>query len=154
MSADPASLAFVDTNIFVYASANDDTVRAPIAQQLLDQLMAAQALATSTQVLQELFVTLTRKGDRRLRAEEVLRILDRITQFRVFTVGYAAIREAAELSGSDALSFWDALILVAAARSGATRLYTEDLQHGRTVLGVEIVNPFRRARRSSSFREC
>ena len=75
MSADPAPLAFVDTNIFVYASAADDTVRAPIAQQLLDQLMAA-------------------------------------------------------------------------ARSGATRLYTEDLQHGRTVLGVEIVNPFRRARRS------
>jgi predicted nucleic acid-binding protein len=44
-------------------------------------------------------------------------------------------------------TFWDALILVAAAPSGATRLYSEDLQHGRTVLGVEIANPFRRARR-------
>ena len=148
MSADPAPLAFVDTSIFVYASANDDTVRAPVAQHLLDQLMAAQTLVTSTQVLQELFVTLTRKGDRRLRTEDVLRILDRITKFQVFTVGYAAIREAAELSDRDAFSFWDALILVAAARSGATRLYTEDLQHGRTVLGVEIVNPFPRARRS------
>ena len=83
-----------------------------------------------------------------MRAEEVLRILDRITKFSVFTVGYAAIREAAELSDRDAFSFWDALVLVAAARSGATRLYTEDLQHGRTVLGVEIVNPFRRAGRS------
>jgi predicted nucleic acid-binding protein len=148
MSADPAPLSFVDTNIFVYASANDDTVRAPVAQHLLDQLMATQALVTSTQVLQELFVTLTRKGDRRLRTEEVLRILDRIAKFPVFTVGYATIREAAELSGRDAFSFWDALVLVAAARSGATRLYTEDLQHGRTVQGVEIVNPFRRARRS------
>jgi predicted nucleic acid-binding protein len=148
MSADPAPLAFVDTSIFVYASANDDTVRAPVAQHLLDQLMAAQTLVTSTQVLQELFVTLTRKGDRRLRTEDVLRILDRITKFQVFTVGYAAIREAAELADRDAFSFWDALILVAAARSGATRLYTEDLQHGRTMLGVEIVNPFRRARRS------
>ena len=148
MSADAAPLSFVDTNIFVYSFANDDTVRAPVAQHLLDQLMAAQALMTSTQVLQELFVTLTRKGDRRLRAEEVLRILDRITKFEVFTVGYAAIREAAELSGRDAFSFWDALVVVAAARSGATRLYTEDLPHGRTVLGVEIVNPFRRAGRS------
>jgi predicted nucleic acid-binding protein len=148
MSADPAPLSFVDTNIFVYAFANDDTVRAPIAQHLLDQLMAAQALVTSTQVLQELFVTLTRKGDRRLRAEEALRFLDRITKFQVFTVEYAAICEAAELSGRDAFSFWDALVFVAAARSGATRLYTEDLQHGRTVLGVQIVNPFRRAGRS------
>jgi predicted nucleic acid-binding protein len=148
MSAETAPLAFVDTNIFVYASANDDTVRAPLAQHLLNQLMAAQTLVTSTQVLQELFVTLTRKGDRRLRAEEALRILDRITKFQVFTVECTAIREAAELSGRDAFSFWDALVLVAAARSGATRLYTEDLQHGRTVLGVEIVNPFRRAGRS------
>jgi predicted nucleic acid-binding protein len=148
MSAEPAPLAFVDTNILVYALANDDTVRAPIAQHLLDQLMAARALATSTQVLQELFVTLTGKGDRRLRAGEVVRILDRIATFPVFMVGYAAIREAAELSGRDAFSFWDALVLVAAARSGATRLYTEDLQHGRTVLGVEIVNPFRRTGRS------
>jgi predicted nucleic acid-binding protein len=148
MSADPPPLSFVDTNIFVYAFANDDIVRAPIAQDLLDQLMAEQALATSTQVLQELFVTLTRKGDRRLRAEEVLRALDRIAKFPVFTTGYAAIRQAAELSGRDAFSFRDALVLVAAARSGATRLYTEDLQHGRTVLGVEIVNPFRRAGRS------
>lgn len=148
MSADPAPLFFVDTNIFVYASANDDTVRAPVAQHLLDQLMATQALVTSTQVLQELFVTLTRKGDRRLRTEEAVRILDRIAKFSVFTVGYAAVRVAAELCGRDAFSFWDALVLVAAARSGATRLYTEDLQHGRTVLGVEIVNPFRRAGRS------
>jgi predicted nucleic acid-binding protein len=148
MSADPPPLSFVDTNIFVYAFANDDIVRAPIAQDLLDQLMAEQALATSTQVLQELFVTLTRKGDRRLRAEEVLRALDRIAKFHVFTAGYAALRQAAELSGRDAFSFRDALVLVAAARSGATRLYTEDLQHGRTVLGVEIVNPFRRAGRS------
>ena len=86
MSADPAPLAFVDTNIFVCASANDDTVRAPVAQHLLDQLMAAQTLVTSTQVLQELFVTLTRKGDRQLRTEDVLRILDRTSKFPVFTV--------------------------------------------------------------------
>ena len=102
MSADPAPLSFVDSNVFVYAFANDDTVRAPIAQHLIDQKMAEQALVTSTQVLQELFVTLTRKGDRRLRAEEALRFLDRITTFPVFTVGYAAIREAAESSGRDA----------------------------------------------------
>jgi predicted nucleic acid-binding protein len=44
---------------------------------------------------------------------------------------------------SNQFSFWDALILVCAARSGATRLYTEDLNHGQTVLGVQIVNPFR-----------
>src|ERR1700720_1524315 len=122
MSDDPAPLSFVDTNILVYAFANDDTARAPTAQHLLDQLIDARTLVTSTQVLQELFVTLTRKGSRRLRTEEALRILDRIATLTMFTIGYPAIREAAELSAGDAFSFWDALILVAAARSGATRL--------------------------------
>ena len=57
--------------------------------------------------------------------------------------GAATVRDAIELSGSAKLSFWDALVIVAAARSGAKRIYTEDLQHGQTILGVEIVNPFR-----------
>jgi predicted nucleic acid-binding protein len=40
--------------------------------------MVAQALRTSTQVLQELFVTLTRKIRTRLTAEQALRYLDQI----------------------------------------------------------------------------
>jgi predicted nucleic acid-binding protein len=40
------------------------------------------------------------------------------------------------------LSFWDALVVVAAARAGATVLYTEDMNDGQEVLGVRISNPF------------
>ncbi|HEV2201053.1 MAG TPA: PIN domain-containing protein [Bryobacteraceae bacterium] len=144
-AADPVPRAFVDTNILVYSFANDDAVRAPVAQELLDRLMATSAFHTSTQVLQELFVTLFRKGQRTMGANEILLSLDRLAKFPVFQVDYAAIRAAAKLSAGHKLSFWDALIVVAAARSGASVLYTEDLQHGRTILGVRIVNPFRRS---------
>jgi predicted nucleic acid-binding protein len=41
-----------------------------------------------------------------------------------------------------ALSFWDALIVEAALKSGADRLFTEDMQHGRVIEGMRIVNPF------------
>jgi len=140
--------SFVDTNVLVYAVADDDPVRQLAAQTLVDTLAAAQALHTSTQVLQELYVVLTRKVKRKFTSTEAIDYLDRIARAPVTTTDYRAVRQAAELSDRDAFSFWDALVLVAAARSGATRLYTEDLQHGRTVLGVEIVNPFRRARRS------
>jgi predicted nucleic acid-binding protein len=140
--------SFVDTNVLVYAVADDDPVRQLAAQTLVDTLAAAQALHTSTQVLQELYVVLTRKVRRKFTSAEAIDYLDRIARAPVTTTDYRMVREAAELSDRDALSFWDALVLVAAARSGATRLYTEDLQHGRTVLGVEIVNPFRRAGRS------
>jgi len=40
------------------------------------------------------------------------------------------------------LSFWDALVLRAAKEGGCSILYTEDLQHGRTIDGVRVLNPF------------
>jgi predicted nucleic acid-binding protein len=39
---------------------------------------------------------------------------------------------------------WDALIVIAAVRGGAERIISEDLQHGVTISGVRIENPFRR----------
>jgi predicted nucleic acid-binding protein len=90
-------------------------------------------------------VTLTRKGQRTVRADEVLTGLDRLAKFPVFQVDYATIRAAAELSTGHRQSCWDALILVSAARSEALTLYSEDLQHRRTILGVRILNPFRPA---------
>lgn len=143
MNADAAQSSFVDTNILVYALADDDSNRSPIAQNLLRDLMISQAFQTSTQVLQELFVTLTRKVRKPLTAQQALRYLDQIAAWPVIVLDYRAVRDAIELSSGAPLSFWDALIVVAAARSGSKYLYTEDLQHGQVILGIEVVNPFR-----------
>jgi len=139
---DPAP-AFVDTNVLVYAAARDDARRSPPAAELVESLVDSGTLRTSTQVLAELYVTVTRKGRALLTAEEAAHYVERIAAYPVVLLDFPAIRSAIELSWSAKLSFWDALIVVAAARCGAVRLYTEDLQHGRTILGVEIVNPFR-----------
>jgi predicted nucleic acid-binding protein len=143
MSAEAPPVAFVDTNVFVYALAADDERRSPVAQKLVRELMVAQVLRTSTQILQELFVTLTGKIRTRLTAEQALRYLDQIAVYPVVVTDYGAVRDAIELSAGASLSFWDALVVVAAARSGAKLLYTEDLQNGQSILGVEVVNPFR-----------
>jgi len=50
---------------------------------------------------------------------------------------------ATELEATHRLSFWDALIVEAARLSGASRVVTEDLQHGRRLAGVRIEDPFR-----------
>ena len=151
MNGDPAQ-AFIDTNVLVYALAGDDQRRGPIAQELLRDLMSSQTLNTSTQVLQELYVTLTRKIKKPLAAEQALRYLDRLSAWPVATTDYPAIRDAVTLSTAHKISFWDALVVVAAARSGAARLYTEDLHDGQMLLGVEIVNPFRDSKRPSRSR--
>jgi len=142
MSDSGSELAFVDTNVLVYAAAPND-VRSTAAQLLVRELMVREALRTSTQVLQEFFVVVTRKIKVRLTNEQALEFLDTWSECPVALLDYPAIREAAKLTAARQLSFWDSLILVAARRSGAKRIYTEDLQDGQIILGVQVINPFR-----------
>ncbi len=141
MSGETA-LAFVDTNVLVYAFDKRRSARKKIARELLSELIDRDRICLSTQVFQEFFVVMTRKVSRPCRPDEALAYLEDFTAWPLFVVDYRAIRDAGMLAQDAVLSFWDALIVVAAARSGAERLYTEDLNHGQQVLGVEIVNPF------------
>jgi predicted nucleic acid-binding protein len=134
--------AFVDTNILVYAATSDDA-RSAVALTLVRELMLREALRTSTQVLQEFFAVVTRKMEARFTNEQAIAFLDMWAAFPVVLLDYPAIREAAQLSAAHAFSFWDSLILAAARRSGAARIYTEDLQHGQIILGMQVIDPFR-----------
>lgn len=136
------SPAFVDTNVFVYAITGDDPVRSSLAEELVRELMLRRRMRTSTQVLQELYVTLTRKGATPLSPAQAVRYIDQIAAWPVTTTDFRSIRRAIDLSVDSMLSFWDALILVAASNCGARTLFSEDLQAGRKLLGVEVVNPF------------
>lgn len=137
-----SGLAFVDTNVLVYAFSRNASAKRTAAKKLLHTLMDSDRLRLSTQVLQELFVTLTRKGAPPCAPSEVVGYVDDLAAWPIFSVDVEAIREAARLTTDAPISFWDALIVVAAVRSGATSLYTEDLNHGQRLMGVEIVNPF------------
>ena len=88
-------------------------------------------------------MTLTRKVSRRCSTQEAIAVLEDLTAWPMMVVDYAALKMAAGLAEQAMLSFWDALVVVSAARSGATVLYTEDLNDGQEILGVRIRNPFR-----------
>ena len=114
--------SFVDTNVFVYAVADDEPERTPVAQNLLAALVDDEALRLSSQVLQELYSVLTGKLKRRFTVEQALAYLDRIAGAPVVLPDYPLIRDAAQLSARHTISFWDALIVVSAARSGAVEM--------------------------------
>lgn len=135
--------AFLDTNILVYAWEKGDSPRKQTASRLLDELTETNQLRLSTQVLQELYVTLTRKVRPARKSAEAMAILDHLSEWPVTVIGMDSIRAAARLSESATLSFWDALIITSAAQAGAQTLYSEDLNHGQLIHGVRIVNPFR-----------
>ena len=134
--------AFVATNVLVYAFDSTDPARHAPAAELLSRLMDEDRLRLSVQVLQEFYVTMTRKARPAWTPDRALATLDDLAAWPVVANDVALVREAILLSRDAVLSFWDALIVAAAARGGAAILYTEDLNDGQVLRGVRIANPF------------
>jgi predicted nucleic acid-binding protein len=135
-------VTFVDTNVLVYAHDRSESRRQAVAQALLGALWRNRTGILSTQVLQEFYVVVTRKSDppmRRVAAREIVALYG---EWPIVQLDVALILAASLLEERHGLSFWDALIVEAARRSGATLLLTEDLQSGREIGGVRIENPF------------
>ena len=63
-------------------------------------------------------------------------------RFDVVEPSVADILAAIDLHRLRGISYWDALILHSAKKAGCRVLLSEDLQHGQTIDGVRIVNPF------------
>ena len=133
---------FIDTNVLAYALDAAEPRKQKIASRRLDSEQRRGELVVSTQVLQELYVCLTR-GKYPIASSEVAeRAVSDAAALTVVQVDTALILEAIAHSRTSKLSFWDALILRAAAAAGCTALLTEDLNHGQVVDGVRIENPF------------
>jgi predicted nucleic acid-binding protein len=137
-----AELTFIDTNVLLYAHDRTAGQKRDVARDLTTDLWGTRAGALSTQVLQEFYVNATRKLPRPLSAPAARKVIGRYSTWAVHHIDPADIIAASELEKRHRQSFWDALVLISAARLGATTLVTEDLQHGRTIVGVRIVNPF------------
>jgi predicted nucleic acid-binding protein len=95
----------------------------------------------SLQVLQEYFVTVTRKlhVDARIARRKV----ELLAEFDVATPEVADILAAIDLHRLHGFSFWNALVLRSAKQAGCSVLFSEDLQDARELDGVLVVNPFR-----------
>ncbi len=132
--------SFFDTNILIYA----DDKSAPAKQRRTLDLVAAHRRAgtgvVSMQVLQEYFVTVTRKLG--VDARVARRKVELLAEFDVAVPDVADILAAIDLHRLHRLSFWDCLVIRSAKQSGCSVLLTEDLQESREVDGVRIVNPF------------
>jgi predicted nucleic acid-binding protein len=136
-------LTFVDTNVLVYAHDRSEARRQPLAKAALDGLWDRRTGVLSTQILQEFYVVATRKFDPPMTRPAARELVGVYAAWPVVQVDTALILTASELEERHKLSFWDALVVEAARRAGATRLLTEDLQDGLLVGGVRIENPFR-----------
>jgi predicted nucleic acid-binding protein len=131
---------FLDTNILVYAVSSAEA-DAPKRARALD-LVRQSDFGLSAQVLQEFYVTVTRKIRKPLAPEVAVALMDEYRVFPTVPTDYPLIVSAVELSLRYDISYWDGAIVAAAEVLEAEILYTEDLNHGQQYGPVRAVNPF------------
>ncbi len=134
---------FVDTNILVYAHDLDAGNKHEIARGIVSELWESRSGVLSTQVLQEFYVTLTRKIPTPLVKPTVRGIVKSYFNWDVVLNDAQIILQASEIEETYRLSFWDALIVSAAFSRNTATILTEDLNHGQYVEGILIKNPFK-----------
>ncbi len=132
--------SFFDTNILVYSDDKAYPAKQRHAVELLAEHRRAATGVVSLQVLQEYFVTVTRKLH--VDPRTARRKVELLAEFDVAAPDLTDILAAIDLHRLHGFSFWDALILRAAKQAGCTVIFSEDLQAGREIEGMRIVNPF------------
>ncbi len=131
---------FLDSNILVYAQDSSMVDKQLKSRAIIATLAESADGVISTQVLQEFYVAVTRKmGVPPLAAKGVLKTFG---VFETVLVSTALIQEAIDCSILNQVSFWDSLILAAAASAGCSTVLSEDLNPGQVILGVKVQNPF------------
>lgn len=135
---------FLDTNVLVYLFDSDSPGKKERAAEILGAEGSRGDAVLSTQVLEEFYVSVTRKLRHPLADAEALEATERFAAFPVVSIDAPMVVRAIILSQAARLSLWDALIVRSAVESGCQSLYSEDLQDGWSVDGVTVENPFRR----------
>lgn len=135
-------MPFVDTNILVYARDTNEPAKHQRANEVLRALWENRNGRISGQVLQEYYVTVTRKLKPGLTPSEAREDVRNLLTWRPRPVSPQIWERAWEIEEGWSLSWWDSLIAASALESGATTLLSEDMQDGLVIFSIKIVNPF------------
>jgi predicted nucleic acid-binding protein len=133
---------FLDTNILVYAYDKHDLEKQVKAQTLLKTAIKEGSASLSTQVLGEFFVVVTRRIKKSLTVHDAERIIDILSVLPVAEIDLLLVKRAIHTQKSYGISYWDALIVAAAERTGCSKILSEDLNHSQQYNGVLVENPF------------
>ena len=133
--------AVLDTNVLVYAvsAAQEDAEKRKVALDLINRL----EIGLSGQILQEFFVTVTKKSRRNMEIDDALDWIESFEDFPIVPIGASIVRMGAEISRRYEIPYWDGAVLAAAHALHAKTLYSEDYNHNQMYGDVRVVNPFR-----------
>ena len=136
-----ASIVFVDTNVLLYADDTRDTVKQAQSRDWLLALWQRRSGRLSTQVLSEYYANVTRKlklsqGDARAKVR-------RFQLWQPWQIDHQTVETAWGIEARFGLSYWDSLIVAAAAQAGCTHVLSEGMGHEQHYGAVQVINPFK-----------
>jgi predicted nucleic acid-binding protein len=140
MSGGSLPRTFFDTNILVYTDDGANPAKQKLALDILNQHKKANSGVLSLQILQEYFVTVTRKYG--VDPADARRKIELFAAFDVVEPALGDILAAIDLHRLRKLSYWDALVVHSAKQAGCPVVLSEDMRHGQVIDGVRIANPF------------
>jgi predicted nucleic acid-binding protein len=140
----PAARVFVDTNIVFYSRDVAADPRIAIASRWVASLQQAGALVLNLQVLNELANVLLRKRPG-LGPAAIHRAVDELLAFGAEPISLDTILAARQIAASTNYSWWDCILLAAALELGCSHFLSEDLEDGRRIGAMSILNPFAHA---------
>ncbi|WP_051978572.1 PIN domain-containing protein [Edaphobacter aggregans] len=131
----------LDTNILIYAIDSSQGNKHTLAGKLLVRA-AIMRQPLMLQSLNEFAAVVTRK--RLMAASQLVKILQyHEKSFPIVSPLTEDLFAAVRAQQSHNLSFFDALLWATAKRAGCHVLLTEDFQDGRSLEGVDFINPFK-----------
>jgi predicted nucleic acid-binding protein len=133
---------FLDTNVLVYCFDLGEPAKRKRALAILEGDADVGDLVVSTQVLQEFYVTVTRKLKRPLPASEASAAVQELAKLSVVQIDLAMVLASIADCQAHQLSLWDTLILRSALTASCEQVLTEDLQHGLMFESLRVQNPF------------
>ena len=132
---------FVDSSVLIYAHDLDTGNKHKLAQALIHDLWESGRGRLSIQVLQEFFVTVTRRIPNPIDSDEAAEAIEDFAQWNVHAPTPADVLDAIAIHRRFDISFRDAMILNSASKLGCQIVYSEDLNAGQRYDGVRVVNP-------------
>ncbi len=133
---------FLDTNILIYAHDIDAGNKHSVSRKIVKDLWENRTGVLSTQVLQEFYINVTRKISSPLPPLAAREIIRSYLCWEIRENTSLSVIRASEIEEKYRISFWDALVVVAAYTAKADKILTEDLNSGQIIEGIVIVNPF------------
>lgn len=131
---------FLDTNLLVYLLDPQAEEKRRIAGRFFLEKKPDDTLVLSPQSLNECYRVMT---DRRgfMPRGEARRFIESLMPYCTAPLDATTLPTAWKIQ-DEGFSWWDSLLLSSALQAGCTVFYSEDMQNGRSLAGMSIINPF------------